>query len=114
MNERYQKGGDIYEKLRQSYGTAGADYIASVDRAGGSITDAIVKVKYGGYLPDSTTAIFVDKITTDPLAAPLESANRQIGNVVLGVFKNPWVLAALAVYVFLQLGGWDYLKGKLK
>ena len=112
MNPRYQIGGDIYAKLAAQYGTSGADRVALADASGvqGATATALGEVKWGATGSDSIVANFFNQITTDPLAAPLESANNQIGNAVLGVLKNPWVLLAVAAVVFFQLGGWNWLR----
>lgn len=116
MNSRYQPpNGDIYLKLKSAYGKAGADSVAIADASGEpyAINDAITALKYGDKKNDSAVSIFVDQVTTDPLAAPLESANDQIGKAVANVFKNPWVLIALAVFVAYQLGGFTWLRKQL-
>lgn len=115
MNARYQPGGDIYAKLEAKYGTAGADRVAAADASGelGAVNEALTELKYGAPLNDSTTSIFFDQVTTDPLGAPLESANNQLANVVKDIVKNPYVLAALALYLFLQLGGFNWLRRQL-
>lgn len=115
MNARYQPGGDIYQRLVDEYGRAGADKIAAADASGGTyaVNEALASVRSGPRLNESTFSIFTQQITTDPLAAPLAAADSQIGKAVLNVFKNPWVLAALALYVFLQLGGWNYIRRQI-
>lgn len=112
MNSRYQPGGDIYHRLEQSYGTAGANYVAKADASGEpyAINDALTALKYGNPLNDSVVSNFAGQIINDPLAAPLESANNQIGNAVTGVFKNPWVLGLLVGVVFYLVGGFDWVK----
>lgn len=106
MNSRYQPGGDIYAKLESQYGTAGANRVAIADASGApyAVNDALTAIKYGDRLPDSTAAIFYDQVTTDPLAAPLASANNVLGNSVLSFLKNPWVLILVLVLVWGWLG----------
>ena len=106
LYERYQPGGDIYARLADVYGKAGADYAAA--RAGDTVTlnqalsdlktaarsgtpVAEVANKYTG--STSTLGLFLNQITTDPLAAPLDSLNDQVGKAVWNVVKNPFVLA---------------------
>ena len=115
MNSRYQSGGDIYSRLEQQYGTAGADKVAAADASGEpyAINQALTDLKYGAALNDSTISNFVDQVTTDPLAAPLDAANKQIGNAVTGIFKSPWVLAVLLGVVFYAVGGFDWVKRKV-
>ena len=107
MNPRYQPGGDIYAKVQAQYGTAGAERVALADRSstGETVAEALGYLKSGSEkLDDSTASIFWGQITTDPLAAPLESANNQLNNVVKNVFKNVWVL--IVVIILLGWGAW--------
>jgi hypothetical protein len=118
MNSRYQPGGDIYSKFVSQYGRAGADRIAAADASGVpyAVNDALAEVRNGPRLNDSTASNFWDQITTDPLKAPLDSANDQIGKAVANFFKNPWVLFALALLIWGWLGapGLGRLKQKLR
>lgn len=110
--ERYQPGGDIYNKLAAQYGTAAAQqvYQAALSNDRVAITDAIANVRSGPPLQDSTAAIFFDQLATDPLAAPLADVNKVIGNTAFSFLKNPWVLVAIGAGVFIWLGGGDLLK----
>jgi|GEM_PF-4953855 hypothetical protein len=96
---RYAPGGDIYQALAKDYGTAGAEkvYNAALSGDRGAITDAIVSVKHGQPLNDSTAEIFLQQIISDPLAAPIESLNNQVGNVFKNLLLNPFALVALGV-----------------
>lgn len=111
---RYQRGGDIYQQLASQYGTAAADAIAAAattnDRA--VLAEAIALVRSGpARTGTSTLGNFFNQLITDPLAAPLESANNQIGKAVWNVVKNPWVLATLVgVISFVLVGGIPGLK----
>jgi hypothetical protein len=113
---RYAPGGDIYQDLADKYGEAGANqaYNASLMTDGGAalrfvLSDLAARSegRKGGYgdkpLADSTAGQFFDQITTDPLAAPLDAANRQIGKAVWNVIKNPFVLLVVVVIAW-QLG----------
>ena len=51
--------------------------------------------------------------TTDPLAAPLDSLNNQLGLAAWNVFKNPFVVAAIVLVLFLALGGGDLLRRQI-
>lgn len=113
----YQPGGWRYNNIATNYGTSAADAAAKVAASGGEQSDVTVALnKYRSQYADpgseSTLGNFWRQITTDPLAAPLESANNQIGNAVSAVFRNPWVLLALALLIFHLLGGFDMLKRK--
>ena len=115
MNARYQPGGDIYSRLEQHYGTSGADKVAAADASGEpyAINRALTDLKYGPDRDASVVSNFADQLLTDPLAAPLDAANEQIGNAVANVFKNPWVLVTLVGVVFYLVGGFDWVKRKV-
>jgi hypothetical protein len=108
---RYQPGGDIYAQISAQYGSAGADTVAAAALTGdeNAINDALVRVRYGSPLNDSTTSIFVDQITTDPTAAPLDALNKQLGNITKNIFGNPFVLVGV---VAIAVGAFFYLKKK--
>ena len=114
--QRYQRGGDIYERLVQSYGVAGADRIAYAATLGrDALAEAIAYERSGPAATNtSTLGNFFYQITTDPLAAPLDAANSQIGKAVWNVIKNPFVLLTVGVLVFWAVGGFTWVKGKLK
>lgn len=116
MNSRYQPGGDIYARLASQYGQAGADRVARADASGVpyAVNDALVAIRHGDPLSTSTTGIFLDNITSDPLGAPLESANNQIAKAVGNLFKNPWVLLVVAVVIITQLDGWAWIRKHVK
>lgn len=96
---RYAPGGDIYQTLATSYGNAAAQkvYNAALTGDRGAITEALATVRNGPPLTDSTAEIFLQQITTDPLAAPIESLNNQVGNVFKNLLLNPFALVALGV-----------------
>jgi hypothetical protein len=112
---RYQIGGDIYETLKGQYGQAAADQIAAAAQSGDEtqINAALTTVKFGQPLNDSTASIFANQLATDPLAAPLASANTLLSNSFLSLFKNPAVLFVIVAAAFLWLGGLEMLKGRL-
>src|SRR4051812_24420328 len=93
--DRYQAGGDIYNSLAARYGNAAANKVAAAAASGtpGAIAEAIGEVRNGPVLDQSVSSIFLDQIETDPFAAPLETANKGIGNVftsaLKGLFKIP-------------------------
>ena len=116
--QRYQPGGDIYASLLASYGVTVANNVAAAARTGDATrVNAVMPGISSGIvatpLNDSTASIFWDQITTDPLAAPLESANNQIGKAVLNFLKNPWVLAAGVAILFFAFGGAGWIRKKL-
>lgn len=113
--QRYQPGGDIFNKLATAYGFDDANAIAAAARTGSetNVTAAIASAKYGKSLNDSTASIFLDQITTNPLAAPLESANRITGNSIIAFLKSPWVIFGVVVVVFSVMGGWQWLGRKV-
>jgi len=110
--------GDIYASLQSSYGTDTANNIANIAMDTGDETQinaAIVKAKYGAPLPTSTAGQLYTQLTTDPLAAPLASANNVLGNTFLSFIKNPWVLVTIAAAVFFFVfDGLNVLKGMAK
>jgi hypothetical protein len=115
---RYSPGGDIYAQIAAESGQAGAQkvYLAALTGDRTSLANARRSLK--GLPPiaastPSTASEFFDQITTDPLAAPLAAANNQLGKAVLNVLKNPWVLLAVGVIIFWQLGGFNWAKRKL-
>lgn len=111
----YAPGTDRYNRLAEQYGKAGADYVYSQVLTGreDSLPDALGQLKYGADRNESATGLFFQQITTDPFAAPLESANNHLGNIVANVFRNPWVLIAVALLIFHLFGGFDYVKRRI-
>lgn len=108
---RYQPGGDIYAKLVSQYGTGGADQVAAAALTGDRllVTNAIAQAEYGAKLTDSTLAIFGNQIATDPLAAPLASAEKISANTFMALFKSPAVIVVLVIVGFSLMGGWQWL-----
>lgn len=105
--KRYQPGGDLYQKAAAQFGTAAANDIARSALTGDQreVNSAFQRaLNYGAPLETSTTKIFFNQIATDPLGAPLDSANAAIGNVfgstLGGILRNPWVLAVIAGLVW--------------
>ena len=117
--QRYQSGGDIYSALATQLGKAGADAVATAARSGDEtqVNAALVTAKTGAPLNTSTVGIFLDQVTTDPLAAPLAAAERLANNTLLSFLKNPTVLILLIVViggaVFFWIGGFTWLRGSL-
>lgn len=114
--QRYQPGGDIYAKLETEFGRNGAVLVAQAARNGTDpvdITNAIVRVKFGERLDDSTTRLFLEQIATNPLAAPLEGANKLLGKTFLSFLKSPWVLLTIGIALFVMFGGLDLVKRKV-
>lgn len=99
--QRYQPSGDIYETLAAQYGVGAADTIAAAAATGDErqINAALVRVKFGSDMPTNTLAIFGNQLATDPLAAPLESANNIARNSFLALLKSPWVILAVAAVI---------------
>lgn len=115
---RYAPDGDIYASIADQYGTSAAQraYAASlVDDGGVTLRNVLSNLHTGSTDPGSTStwSNFWRQITTDPLAAPLDSLDNQLGNAVLNVFKNPFVLLLVAGLVFHWFGGFTWLKRKL-
>jgi hypothetical protein len=106
--ERYAPGGDIYGSVSAEYGPDAAQRVYAAARTGDryKVTQALSNLRFGAERDDSVLSNFISQVTTDPFAAPLETANRAIGTIagsaIFGLFKNPWVLlaGAGAVYYF--------------
>lgn len=116
--QRYQPGGDIYATLVSQYGQDSANAIAAAALTGDRtvLGNAIENAKGIPQNTGSTSTVtnFLQQITTDPLAAPLQGANNILGNSFLSVLKNPWVVATIVLVLFTWLGGWSLFKGALK
>jgi len=106
----YQPGGTNYKVLAARYGIPAADKLSQLAREGDPValnlylSDLARGATDADYDTRGTLEIFFDQVTGDPLAAPLEAANRQIGNAVWNVFKNPFVLLAVAGLIVWQFG----------
>ena len=109
-------GGDIYASIESTYGTAAADAVATAAGTGDetAVNTALAAAKFGNPLNTSTASIFAQQIMTDPLAAPLASANTVLSNTALSFLKNPMVLLVIAAALFFWMGGLALLKGSLK
>jgi hypothetical protein len=112
--KRYQPGGDIYNTLLNKYGKSIADNVAAAAATGDeTAVNAAIPGAYSGVvatpLDTSTASIFTDQILTDPLAAPAEALNNQIGNALKNLFVNPFVLLAA---VGIGIAAWMYLRKK--
>ena len=110
--QRYQPGGDLFAAYAERYGHGHASNIAAAARTGDryAVTDAISNAKYGAPADDSFWSNLGDQIVTDPLGAPLESANRVLGNTFFSFLKNPWVILAIATALALWLVGPEKLR----
>ena len=119
--ERYQTGGEIFETLWSTYGSDVAydAAAAALDEDGPALTRILANARTkagatrGEQANTSTLGNFAHQILTDPLAAPLDGANKILGNSFLALLKNPWVLLTLAGLVFYLVGGFDWLKRKV-
>ena len=107
MND-YAPGTTKFNNIAKAYGTAAANEAHRIASNGGDSADVTLALnkyrKQVDICSQSTLGNFWDQITTDPLGAPLQSANNTIGNTVKSFFKNPWVLLAIAVLVWGWLG----------
>lgn len=115
--DRYQPGGDIYQRLVSQYGTAQANAIADAAATGdgAQLANAIAVARGDGdQLETSTGAILLEQLETDPLSAPLGAANNVLQNSFVSLLKNPFVLGAIAVGAFFALGGAEVLKKYVK
>jgi|SRR6185436_527351 len=60
----------------------------------------------------STVDVLIGQLTTDPFRAPIDTANTQLKRISVDLLKNPLVLLAVGLVVFVALGGWGWLKRK--
>ena len=113
----YQPGGTAYANAVIMYGQAAANTLASAAATGDQtqLTNAIESIRGNGAAPlnTSTLSIFGNQLATDPLAAPLASANNALGNTFFSFLKNPWVLVAVGVIVFGAMGGFGWIGRKV-
>jgi hypothetical protein len=110
----YAPGSPKYNNLANAYSVAAADEAYRIALDGGErweIAEAMARFNPNAdqtqlYGNGSTSALsqFGYQITTNPLAAPFEDANKLIGNSVLAFLKNPWVLLTVAFIVWWKLG----------
>jgi hypothetical protein len=114
--QRYAPGGDIYGRIVSTYGPDAANRLYQAAQTGdenGEVNAELTRIKFGKPLNDSTASLFVEQVTTDPLAAPLASANSQIQNAALSFLRSPWVLLLIAAWLFFQFGGAQWAQKKL-
>jgi hypothetical protein len=98
-------------------GTANWQAVADakgVDAANAQWQAAIDAYRSQTPLDTSTWHIFGNQLATDPLAAPLESANKIASNSFLALLKSPAVLLVLGIAAFFFLGGADLIRRKMK
>lgn len=116
--ERYQSGGDIYNSLVQlhSESVANEAALAAYNDDEESLLAILARVGRPDISPgtsvrdDSTLSIFGGQIVNDPLSAPLDGLNSQLGKAVWNVLKNPWVLLLIVGLVFYAIGGFGWVK----
>jgi len=108
--DSYAPGGSVYNTLTERYGRDAADRAATIAATGDgdALNRLLSDLKRDNTQADfdnrGTASVFFDQVTTDPLAAPLESANRQLGLAVWNVVKNPFVLIVVVVLIAWRLG----------
>lgn len=101
--DRYKPGGDIFETLEAQYGRNGALLVTQAALTGDrkAVSTAIGQAKYGAALDESTASILWGQLTTDPLGAPLDAANKALStlsaNTLLAFFRNPMVLLVVVL-----------------
>lgn len=76
--------GDLFLSYARLYGNNGALIISNAAQAGDPtlITDAIVQVKYGARLDDSTFNALWHQLSTDPLGAPLDALSSGVKSII--------------------------------
>lgn len=101
---RYAPGGDFYAGLSQQFGSAAAEAAYAAAKTGDvdTLNYTLSNIRSGqnqiGTPRGGTSTFdnFVTQLATDPLSAPLDGINNQIGKAVWNVVKNPFVLAIVA------------------
>jgi hypothetical protein len=119
---RYQNGGDLYAQIQAQFGTAAANQAAAAANAGDGgvqLRNVLSDLRTGASPGDfsgstSTFSNFWTQITTDPLAAPLASANTAFQNSFFSFLKSPWVLLVIAAAIFAMAGGFKWLFRQLQ
>lgn len=105
---RYQPpNGDLFHNYSVLYGNNGALIIAQAATTGDPtiITDAIVRVKYGERLDESTFNALWHQLSTDPLGAPLDALTSGFNQII----GNP-VVKTLAIFTGVALVGYILYK----
>ena len=118
---RYIVGGDMWEAVGKKYGREAAEQLSNIAEAGDltQFNFALSSLNRSGVVSPvqnsrtSTLWNFTDQLLTDPLAAPADSLNNQLGKAFKNIFGSPWILVALAAVVFFWIGGAQWSKGKL-
>lgn len=113
--QRYQPGGDIYNTIVSQYSQSTADAAAQAALSGDetAINAVLRNSTYGADLNTSTLDIFTNQILTDPLAAPLASAESLLRASGLDFLKSPAVLITIGIAAFFALGGATLIERKL-
>ena len=95
----YARGTDKFKATATKYGEAAAlaQWQAAIDAERNQTP-----------LDTSTWSIFAGQIVNDPLAAPTDSLNNQLGNAFKNIFGKPWL--ALTV-VIVACAGFLYFFG---
>lgn len=111
MDSRYDTGGSIYTEIAARYGEPAAERVRRAAASGepGAIATTLGEIRNGPMLTESTAVILADQLVNDPFAAPLESANRQLGRIGLNLLRNP--LAALAIGLVIVAVIYAYVPG---
>lgn len=116
-DSRYSPGGDIYEQIAREVGYEIANRVYSASLSNDDLTlqralNDYAQARRGKALArpgsDSTWENFSDQITSDPLAAPLDALNNQLGLAVWNVLRNPFVLGAAILVAYFWL--WPKVK----
>lgn len=114
---KYAPGTQIYNRLVETYGVAGANYVynAALTQRDGAVADALGQLNYGNLLESSTWKIFWTQIYNDPFGAPLEQIGTVTENTVKGLTSR-WGTVLLVLLIagglFLYFGGGKIIKRK--
>lgn len=117
---RYQPGGDVYQRWVDLFGLSKAEELRRLWNSGDLSAyrrrfadfNAERAEALGG--PTSTWSLFFGQLYNDPFTAPIEQAERVLGNTVQTVARSPLffglslgglILVALVLWGFFKIGG---------
>lgn len=124
--EKYQRGGEYYNRLEAQFGTVWADAAAQAAATGDNVelNSVLASARGDGGVRDASTASNLAKqLYNDPFAAPIEQASKildgagkAIGDAVKKASGNfgLWIVGGIIlVGLFLYFGGTNYVRRKV-
>lgn len=129
--EKYQRGGEYYNKLAQQFSIAAAEQIAAAARTGDqpTLNDALAVARNDGTRrDDSFYSALADQLYNEPLGAPLEQAGKVLSNTgkalgdsakrVVETATGNWGLWIVGLVVigaaFFYFGGGEVVRRRLR